>query len=119
MKPICFALLCAVPLLAAVQSIASEKMQVVGLIENVRVEPGGLVFSAKLDTGADHSSVNARQVHRFKRKGEKWVRFEIVNDEGQSVTLERKLVRSARIKRPLGKYHRRPVVMRSTPFRVC
>lgn len=115
MKPICFAVLCAVPFLTAVQSMASEKMQVVGLIENVRVDPEGLVFSAKMDTGADHSSVNARGVHRFKRKGEKWVRFRIVNDEGRSVTLERKLVRSARIKRPLGKSHKRPVVM----LRIC
>lgn len=111
MKPLFLGLLFVIPFFAVAQSIASEGMTVVGVIEHVRVDPGGLIFSAKLDTGADHSSLHARSIHRFKRGGESWVRFKMVNDQGQSVQLERKLVRLTRIKSPEGKQRRRPVVM--------
>jgi hypothetical protein len=85
--------------------------QAVGLVEPVRIDPSGLVVDAKLDTGADNSSIHASHVVRFKRRGESWVRFQVVNSEGKSETLERELVRIAKIKRPTGKSQKRPVVM--------
>ncbi len=111
MKAFVFVVLIVIPIMSAMQVIASEPMKVVGLIENVRVDPGGLIFSAKLDTGADHCSVNAHSVHRFKRKGERWVRFQLITGDGTAVSLERQLVRLATIKRHGGKKHKRPVVM--------
>ncbi len=111
MKPFLFALMTIVPIVSAIQVMASEPMKTVGLIENVRVDPGGLIFSAKLDTGADHSSVNAHAVHRFKRRGVRWVRFQLISGDGKTVSLERELVRLASIKRPGGKKQKRPVVM--------
>lgn len=94
-----------------VRNAGSGEMRTVGLIENVRVDPGGLSFRAKLDTGADHCSVNAQSIHRFKRKGVRWVRFRLVDDEGRSIPFERKLVRVTKIKRAADKRQKRPVVM--------
>ncbi|MFH1115829.1 MAG: RimK/LysX family protein [Pseudomonadota bacterium] len=111
MKTSVSALIIVIPLVLAIQASASEQMKTVGLIENVRVAPGGLIFSAKMDTGADHSSVDALSVHRFKRKGVRWVRFRLIADDGRSVTLERELVRLTAIKKPGMKKHTRPVVM--------
>ncbi len=111
MKQILVTLVVTSALVFLVQIAQSAEPQTVGLIENVRVDPGGLIFRAKLDTGADHCSINAQNVHRFKRQGERLVRFQIVNDEGRSVTIERRLVRVAKIKRPTGERHKRPVVM--------
>ena len=85
--------------------------QTVGLVESVRIDPSGLVVDAKVDTGADNSSIHASNVVRFKRRGESWVRFQVVNSEGKSETLERELVRVAKIKSPTGKSQKRPVVM--------
>jgi hypothetical protein len=94
---------------------ASSETPVVGLQENVRVDPGGLIFAAKLDTGADHSSIHAEDVSLLERDGETWVRFQLVTAEGRSVQLERKLVRLARIKKAVGKKKARPVVT----LRIC
>lgn len=92
-------------------STAANAKEVIGLVENVRIEPGGLVIDAKIDTGADNSSVHASDLVRFKRRGESWVRFRVIKLDGTSETLERELVRVARVKRPTGKSQRRPVVM--------
>ncbi|MDQ7783353.1 MAG: RimK/LysX family protein [Desulfomonilaceae bacterium] len=110
MKVFLFALLIVTPMALTVQTSASEKTTVVGLIEDVRVDPGGLIFSAKMDTGADHSSVNAQSIHRFRRRGVRWVRFDLVNADGTTASLERRLVRLVTIKRSEGKKSKRPVV---------
>lgn len=90
---------------------ASGSDVVVGLVERVRIYPGEMVLEAKMDTGADNSSLNTKAIKRFKRNGQRWVAFEVVNKDGQSVTLERELVRVAKIKRPGEESQKRPVVM--------
>jgi hypothetical protein len=91
-------------------TVLADDRQVVGLLERVRITPGNLVIVAKLDTGADHSSLHAVDIVRFERAGEKRVRFTVVNHEGQKVTLERKVFRESRIKKHDRLGPRRPVV---------
>ena len=88
----------------------ADDRRVVGLLEKVRIFPGDLEIVAKLDTGADHSSLHAVDIKRFKRGGEHWVRFRVVNYEGQMVTIERKVVRKSRIKRHDRRGRGRPMV---------
>ena len=95
-------------LLAA--TVSAGNKQIVGWVEKARIYPGNLVLQAKMDSGADNSSLNVLDVVEFERNGEKWVRFELVNDLGQSVVIERRLVRIARIKRHQGMRQERPVV---------
>lgn len=90
--------------------IAKEKRQV-GWVENVRVFPGELQFKAKIDTGAYNSSVNARNIEEFEREGESWVRFDIVNKNNMSSTIELPLIREVTIKRHFGEKQKRYAVM--------
>ncbi len=85
-------------------------MPVVGWVERVKIYPGEMILKAKLDTGAKTASINARDIETFERKGEDWVRFRIVNRDGNNLVLERPLVRETRIQRHFGKRQRRPVV---------
>ena len=83
---------------------------VAGWIERVRIDPG-LVVQAKLDTGADSSSLDAHDMRWFQREGIDWVSFEVLGIEGQRVRLERPVIRITRVRNALGAGQRRPVVM--------
>ena len=67
----------------------SEAKQIVGRIEKVKICPENILFKAKLDTGADHSSLDAANIVEFERDGEKWVRFKVVNFRGQKRIFEK------------------------------
>ena len=109
MKAFCL-LFCLVLMAAIPAALKAEAKQIVGWIEKAKIFPGGLALTAKLDTGADNSSLDASQVTEFERDGETWVRFQVINDDGRTATLERKLVRTAAIKRHRGARQQRPVV---------
>ena len=70
-----------------------------GWKEYVRLETLTRYFEveAKLDTGADSSSLHARHIEVFERGGQNWVRF-TVNDE----PLEQPIVRRTRIRQKNG-----------------
>ena len=104
---LCFSVIGSLVLAA---TVFSENKQIVGWVEKARVSPGNLVLLAKIDSGADNSSLNVPDLVEFERNGEKWVRFELVNDLGQRAVIERKMVRTAKIKRHKGLRQRRPVV---------
>lgn len=88
----------------------SQDKQVFGYLEKVMVSKAGVILEAKLDTGADTSSLHAENIKRFRRAGERFVRFQVRDEEGELITLERHLARIARIRRHDGDYQRRPVV---------
>jgi hypothetical protein len=89
--------------------VFAEK-KVVGLIEKVKIYPEKLLFHAKLDTGARHSSLNADRLQLFKRNGKNWVRFHVVDRNKKEMTLERPVLRFAKVKQRDGKLQERPVV---------
>lgn len=82
----------------------------VGWVEKVKLVPGNLIIHAKLDTGADSSSIDAQDVKEFTRAGSEWVRFSIVNRYGDKITIENKIHRMALVKRHFGKTQRRKVI---------
>jgi hypothetical protein len=94
----------------------------VGWLEKIMIRPGNIFMHAKMDTGADYSSLNATHIEEFikdvenpkEKDGEKikqkWVRFDLKNKYGQKVTLEVPVRRVAIIKRHGMKSQRRPVV---------
>ena len=63
------------------------ELPVFGLVEQVRLYPGEIDVRAKLDTGADNSSLHAVGISRFKRKGEKWVHFQTLDENGEPAFL--------------------------------
>jgi hypothetical protein len=84
--------------------------EVVGWVEKVQIFPGELVVKAKIDSGAKTSSLNCKCYNFFERDGKEWVKFTVVNWEGDTTELEQPLVRIAKIKRHYGEKQERPVV---------
>ena len=96
-------------LVLAPPGTAGEKT-VVGWIEKVRIYPGNFVVHAKLDSGAEYSSLDAANLTEFDRDGKPWVRFDLTERDGQKITMERPLLRQATIKRHYLKSQQRPVI---------
>jgi len=97
-----------IPIIAT--AFASEK-HMVGWLEKARIFPGGYQVSAKIDTGADNSSLSVQDFRAFQREGQEWARFTLVDDNGKEHKLEKKIVRLAKIKRHSAPRQERPVVL--------
>lgn len=96
----CLRLLPVVFFCLSVPSIATEKT-IIGWIEPVRVVDYGseLHFAAKIDTGADYSSIDIESLEVVTRENDTWIRFELEDDNGKTATLERPLHKVTRVKR--------------------
>jgi len=90
-------------------AIAQDK-QIVGLIEKVKICPENLTMTAKLDTGAEHSSLSAINIKEFVRDGKRWVRFDFHTTQGLWKTREKRLLRIAKIKTHPNDHQERPVI---------
>jgi hypothetical protein len=83
---------------------------VVGWIENVTVNSEPMILPAKVDTGAQTSSLHCDCITPIEKDGEQWVQFGITGLDGKSVRLRRKVERIARIKTHKGESSERMVV---------
>ncbi|WP_146493005.1 ATP-dependent zinc protease family protein [Vibrio cyclitrophicus] len=89
--------------------LKSEPLFKVGHIEVVEVN--GMMFPAKLDTGADVSSMNAVNIKRFKKDGQDMVSFTYQNNQGDKQDFTKPVIDVMRIKAKKGeKVNIRPVV---------
>ncbi|MEZ9324679.1 ATP-dependent zinc protease [Vibrio cyclitrophicus] len=89
--------------------LKSEPLFKVGHIEVVEVN--GMKFPAKLDTGADVSSMNALNIKRFKKDGQDMVTFTYQNNQGDKQDFTKPVIDVMRIKAKKGeKVNIRPVV---------
>jgi hypothetical protein len=86
-----------------------SSLPVAGWLEYATL-PSGLKLHAKLDTGAETSSINAVDMEPFMRDDDDWIRFSLTDLKGRKVTLERAVVRTATIKRHFGEKQQRAVV---------
>ncbi len=94
---------------------AVNSSHVYGWIETIRLQPDGVELEAKLDTGADTSSLDARNIELFSRDGEKWVRFRVDGlrqGAGVSQAFERPVLRRIKVRGAGGADHRVVVRMR-------
>ncbi|MFO7529678.1 MAG: RimK/LysX family protein [Marinobacter sp.] len=71
---------------------------VVGEVEKFYLAEPGLVYTARIDSGAETSSLDARNITRFERDGSNWVRFDVpVPGTDELVTMEKEISRRVRI----------------------
>ncbi|MGB8712434.1 MAG: ATP-dependent zinc protease [Onishia taeanensis] len=88
---------------------------VFGWVEKAFVEPWGVEVKAKLDSGALTSSLDARDIERFEKDGEDWVRFRLeLEDEDSGDVFEKTLERPVNrnlLLRGAGGTSRRPTVI--------
>ncbi len=71
---------------------------------------GGFALDAKVDTGADSTSIDARNIEEFERDDERWVRFELLSNDERNVTVERKVIDTVTIVQASGSREERFVV---------
>lgn len=95
---------------AAARDTPQERV-VMGWLESVFFRPWNVRMTAKLDTGANTSSLHAERIERFSRDGRKWVRFTLVKNEDKKFVVERPVVRTANIKQHGKGSAQREVVM--------
>ncbi|MBI2317170.1 MAG: ATP-dependent zinc protease [Betaproteobacteria bacterium] len=70
-----------------------------------------IAFEAKIDTGADISSIDAAEITPTRRERGRWIDFVVARADGTRVRLSAPLVRYARIKQAGMRASRRPVVL--------
>ncbi|MHC5067180.1 MAG: ATP-dependent zinc protease family protein [Planctomycetota bacterium] len=103
-------------LLSVATVIGAElPLGVIGAVEDVAIVAAKRIYPARIDTGAETTSIDARAIETFERDGEPWVRFQLrpQGDEEHGPSLERPLLRTMRIKQHdhnSVSAHTRPVV---------
>jgi len=66
----------------------------VGQLEHIRLDPPGVTYTARIDSGAEGSSIHATNIVNFERDGKRWVKFELdMGKKEEPVTMEREVVR--------------------------
>ncbi|NRB23949.1 ATP-dependent zinc protease [Shewanella sp.] len=84
-----------------------------GATENVYVDEIKASFKTRIDTGAESSSLDARNIILFERDGKQWVRFDVLTQgsDAPAETFESRVERFVRIKQESAeKSDRRPVI---------
>jgi hypothetical protein len=91
---------------------ATGQLPVIGWIEPVRIDPENLLLDAKIDTGADNSSLDVIDMTLLGKGADaaRSVRFTVRNNRGEIRRLERPVTRYTRVKRKGAASVRRPVV---------
>lgn len=97
-------------LVLSASSCRAQNKDSLGWLEKVRISPPEIIVTAKLDTGADSSSLNASELREFERDGRKWVSFEVSDRNGIRTLIERPLLRTAMVKKRFGRPETRPVI---------
>jgi hypothetical protein len=86
---------------------AAKDMEILGWVEYAKLPALDLELKAKLDTGAETSSLDARIIKKFRKDGKRWVRFAVIDREhGEEHVLVRERVRTIGVVQH-GRLHRR------------
>lgn len=91
--------------------LAQGEVKVLGWIEDAAITSSRFLVKAKLDTGADSSSLNAVNPDITERGEDNYITFKMVNKWGKEIEISEKIVRWTRIKNKFGVRHKRPVIM--------
>ena len=85
---------------------------IVGAVESVKIDPPGIRLKARIDSGANTASLDARDLVVFERDGKRWVRFKLRPVDGEEPQeVERPVKRFVRVSQTNSpKADRRPVV---------
>lgn len=80
--------------------ISKHSLGIIGAVEPIYILPMKTPFSARIDTGAENSSLDVREMRPFERDGEKWVSFDLTNQQsGEKYHFEKKILKHVSIKR--------------------
>ncbi len=104
----CIVALSIIPLCAGANP---SELQVLGWVENAYLPDPGFELKAKLDTGAETSSLDSRVIKKFRKGGKRWVRFAVTDREsGEEFILVRERLRTIGVVQHDGTKQTRPVI---------
>lgn len=87
------------PRIQVVKIAEPQKYTSIGGIEWAFIEPGNVVLEARIDTGAETSSIHAQDIQLIEKDGKRWVRFSLTHPETNvKIPLERRLHRRILVK---------------------
>ncbi len=99
-----------------VKKVDSNRMKIIGEIEPIYLLPFHTPFPARIDTGAQTSSIDASNIKYFERDGEKWVAFTVTNRQsGEKHRFEKEIHNQISIKR-INKNEKRTLVEMEVKF---
>jgi hypothetical protein len=98
------------PVLTTKIKSGGEKLTIFGEAEYITIKPDNIRLKARIDTGATTSSIHATQVKRYERDGKKWVKFNLVRNNGQKIAMNKRVIRTIEVKRHGADQQSRPVV---------
>lgn len=71
---------------------------IVGEVERIYLAAAEQIYTARIDSGAETSSIDARNITRFERDGSNWVRFDVpVSGSDELITLEKEVSRRVKV----------------------
>lgn len=97
-------------LLAIASGQAKAQQVIVGYLEQVTIGNKGFKIMAKIDTGADSSSINAVNPRYRMEGGQEWVRFTVRNKMGDEIIIDKPVVKKVRIKTKKRGWQKRSVI---------
>ena len=90
--------------------VSAQKL-ITGWLEEVTINNSIIPIQAKVDSGADHSSINSYNPVIFTKQGKQWVKFSIKNKAGHNVVIHQPIIKNTRIKMKNGDSQKRIVIM--------
>jgi hypothetical protein len=86
-------------------------LPIIGAVEWVDVEPGNLRMEARIDTGAETTSIHAENIQLVEREGKRYVQYNLLDElSGELRPMEARLRRRVLIKQHKAEPERRYVV---------
>jgi hypothetical protein len=108
----CIAVLAALATAATGAWAGTRDLVILGWVESVHLVDTGITLKAKLDSGAETSSLDARIIKKFRQHGKRWVRFALTDPQtGEEFVLVRERVRTIGVVQHEGANQVRPTVM--------
>ena len=99
------------PLPPMASTAGEMHLPIVGAVEWLQVEPAGIRLQARIDTGAETTSIHAENIQLLEKEGRRYVRFDLQDpDSGEYLQQELRLRREVLIKQHGGGHERRYVV---------
>lgn len=95
---------------SSVKLSPSPDRLIVGWVEKILVGSEKLLFNAKLTPGSEGNVFHAKNIEKFKKGKEEWVKFEVSDRKGKEATIEKPLNGEKRIKSSGGKVRSLPEV---------
>ncbi len=93
------------------RQLKTHSLGIIGAVEPIYFLPMKGAFLARIDTGAQGSSVDVENLQEFEREGKKWVSFDLINQRtGEKHHYEKRFHKQVTIKRAEDS-EERPVVL--------